>query len=114
MFEKPTENVKECSRCKRLHPLDGFYTKGNRRDSSCKSCVKQIKAKKYRESKRRKVGVGRSELALSKMTWVQSVYEGPDLEPLSEAVPIIEQILRRAIVRYATESGRRSEGSDNA
>gem|GEM_PF-2822538 len=38
-----TISTKACSRCSLEKPLAEFYTKGTRRDSACKSCIKLTK-----------------------------------------------------------------------
>ena len=39
--------IKTCTKCLQQLPLDDFYSKGNRVDSRCKSCVKSTKKSKY-------------------------------------------------------------------
>ncbi len=39
--------MKNCTKCLVDLPLDNFYSKGNRVDSRCKSCVKSTKKTKY-------------------------------------------------------------------
>lgn len=43
---------KRCSKCGKSKSLDGFYTKGHRSDSACKSCVLKTKAQRRREKLR--------------------------------------------------------------
>lgn len=42
-----TSIKKICTRCLVEQPLAHFYSKGNRHDSSCKTCVKAAKSAKY-------------------------------------------------------------------
>ena len=46
--------LKKCSKCSHLKPLDSFYKKGKRRDSSCKSCVRKKKKQSYGKKRRKK------------------------------------------------------------
>jgi hypothetical protein len=39
--------TKQCTQCLASLPLEEFYSKGNRTDAKCKSCVKSLKRSKY-------------------------------------------------------------------
>ena len=82
---------KACSRCGRATPLEQFYSKGNRLDSRCKSCVKDVRRASYKR-KRKHWGS-----KITKVTVKEVVPE--NLESFRREMKVVETILMNLIYK---------------
>ncbi len=103
------KNGKTCSKCKKEKCLSDFYSKGEKIDSKCKSCAKDLRKKRYKKKKTFRNKTGRL-MRINNVTYIEK-YEA-DPRKRKVVCNTVNEILKDHIFKIVT--GAYSKGNKDA
>lgn len=84
-LDASSNKKKECTTCLALRPIEEFYSKGNRRDSSCKKCVRKRKKSKYVSH--------RSKSEANRLTQVFELVHKAEIDDLRKHINNLDEVI---------------------
>lgn len=85
LLDACSNEKKECTTCLASLPIEEFYSKGNRRDSSCKKCVRKRKKSKYVSH--------RSKSEANRLTQVFELVHKAEIDDLRKHINNLDEVI---------------------